>query len=474
MGFITVNEGAISKAFKENRALQDRIYDAISEYPQCVGLFEDIAKHVCSIQEAHENSRYDMSNIAPPPQRLQQQQITPVEGPAPKKRKVANGLIGSVGAGAVGGADSVLIAGLQADADLQLYVQDLSFTIPQRKKLRLEFTQDLGGGNEYIRARNQASGEVEFGVPVAKIQHVLCLPIPEKAQRQFSFCIIPEYKDGITSAPDGTITFEPMVWTVPDAAPRSAYLGSGTPVVESASLAETYQTYFQSVFNGKLKHVKVLCPDEKEFASATPEAHRKSEKAYHVKAFRGSKEGYLFFLATGIFFGFKKPVIFIAFENVESISYTAVLQRTFNLNITARSATKPDEVQELEFSMIDQADYPGIDAYIKKHGLQDASLAEERRAKRLNINAPKGGEADDGQNAKEDGNAHEVEEEESELQKAQKELENRQAEEEDEEEDDYDPGSDGESEGSGSSSEEEEDDAKEGNAGPDEDMGDAE
>ncbi|KAM5435694.1 hypothetical protein MferCBS31731_006143 [Microsporum ferrugineum] len=472
MGFITVNEGAISRAFKENRVLQERIYEAISEYPQCVGLFEDIAKFICTEREAHENRFHNFSSIAPPTERLQQQHINPLEGPAPKKRKVANGHAGPVAPGTMGEADTALIAGLQAEAELQLYVQDLSFTIPQRKKLRLEFTQELRGGNEYIRARNQASGEVEFGVPVAKIQHVLCLPVPEKAQRQFNFCIIPEYKDGITSAPDGMITFEPMVWTVPDAPPRSAYLGSGTPVVESASLAETYQTYFQSVLNGKLKHVKVSCPDEKEFVSATPEAHRKSEKAYHVKAFRGSKEGYLFFLATGIFFGFKKPVIFIAFENVESISYTAVLQRTFNLNITTRSAMKPDEVQELEFSMIDQTDYPGIDAYIKKHGLQDASLAEERRAKRLNINAPRGGEGGDDENGKNDGNAPQAEEGESELQKAQRELESRQADQEDEEEDDYDPGSDGESEGSGSSSEEEEDDNAQGDdAGADVDMG---
>lgn len=36
---------------------------------------------------------------------------------------------------------------------------------------------------------------------------------------------------------------------------------------------------------------KVVRPDEKEFVSAMPEAHRKTEKAFHVKAFRGSKEG---------------------------------------------------------------------------------------------------------------------------------------------------------------------------------------
>lgn len=153
--------------------------------------------------------------------------------------------------------------------------------------------------------------------------------------------------------------------------------------------------------------------------------------------------GYLFFLSTGIFFGYKKPLIFFAFDNIESISYTSVLQRTFNLNITTRSFTNPDQIQEFELSMIDQADYPGIDTYVKRHRLQDASLAVARRARNLNINGEKDGEQEAGS-----------EEQESELQKAQRELEDQ----EDEEEDDYDPGSDGESDGSGASSEEDDDD----------------
>jgi hypothetical protein len=128
------------------------------------------------------------------------------------------------------------------------------------------------------------------------------------------------------------------------------------------------------------------------------------------------------------------------------VSYTSVLQRTFNLNILARPSGGTDEdTQELEFSMIDQADFDGIDTYIKRHGLQDASLAEARRAKKYNVN---------GGNKTEDGAAVEgVVEEESELQKAQQELEDL----EDEDEEDYDPGSDDGSDGSGSSSEEDSD-----------------
>jgi Histone chaperone Rttp106-like len=133
------------------------------------------------------------------------------------------------------------------------------------------------------------------------------------------------------------------------------------------------------------------------------------------------------------------------------VSYTSVLQRTFNLNITTRVDTD-DDTQEFEFSMIDQADYAGIDDYIKAHQLQDASLAEARRAKKYNVNAAKGADKANGEGTEVAAAAEE--EEESELQKAQRELEDQ----EDEEEEDYDPGSGGDSDGSGSSSEEDDDD----------------
>lgn len=96
--------------------------------------------------------------------------------------------------------------------------------------------------------------------------------------------------------------------------------------------------------------------------------------------------------------------------------------------------------------MLDQENFAGINDYVQKHGLQDASMAAERRAKKLNVNPP----AD---KSKQNGAAGAQEEEESELQKAERELHDQ---EDDEEEDtDFDPGSEGESEGEGSDSEDE-------------------
>ncbi|PYI04932.1 Rtt106-domain-containing protein [Aspergillus sclerotiicarbonarius CBS 121057] len=422
MAFATINSSAparipaIEDAFAAEPALKKRVYDAIAHTPQHVPLFEDIAKYTSSL----------LARTATGP-------VRPVEvvsdGPALKKRKLQNG-----------DATKTQSSGdVKADTPLQFYMQDVSFAVPQRKKLTLEVTV----GHGFLRARNQTSKEVEFGVQLDKIQHVLCLPVPEKNQRQFNFCIIPQYADGVNSPPEGAVAPEAIVWTVADGPPKAAFSGDGQQL--GTNNEETTDKIVQRVLNDNLSQTKVVRPDERQFVSAMPEAHRKGEKAFHVKAFRGSKEGYLFLLSTGILFGFKKPLVFFAFENVDSISYTSVLQRTFNLNVVARP-TSSDETLEFEFSMIDQADFAGIDEYIKKHGLQDASLAEARRAKRYNVN---GAKTEDDATVNEKGGI----EEESELQKAQRELEDQ----EDEDEEDYDPGSDSDSDGSGSSSDEDDD-----------------
>lgn len=152
--------------------------------------------------------------------------------------------------------------------------------------------------------------------------------------------------------------------------------------------------------------------------------------------------GYLFFTSVGILFGFKKPLAFFDFAAITSISYTAVLRNTFNLVISTPTG-------DMEFGMLDQPDFAGINDYVQKHGLQDASLAADRRAKKLNVNKV-GAKKDIVNGAEAEGVA---EEEESELQKAERELQDQ--EDDEDEDDDFDPGSEGESEGSGSDSDDE-------------------
>ena len=149
----------------------------------------------------------------------------------------------------------------------------ISFSIPQRKKLALEISSSKTEG---IRALTSTEAEkAEFGIPWASVEHVICLPVPDKAQAQKNFCVIPVGGDGL----GGDVgPYETIVWTAADTKAKGADPDGPTQAEAiSAALAKA--------------KIKVQVPDENEFASEVPLAANKGERAYHVKGFRGSKEG---------------------------------------------------------------------------------------------------------------------------------------------------------------------------------------
>ena len=131
--------------------MSDDFFYLSAASPQHGELFQDIAQYT--------------SRLLQQSQPLQQQQLAKAvsDEPAIKKRKLEgnNGVSGALPATSV--------HDLKADSPLQFYVQDVSFAVPQRKKLTLEMT--AAGG--YLRARNQTSKEIEFGIPVKDIRAYL-------------------------------------------------------------------------------------------------------------------------------------------------------------------------------------------------------------------------------------------------------------------------------------------------------------
>ncbi len=252
---------------------------------------------------------------------------------------------------------------------------------------------------------------------------------------------------------------EPLVFAVPATAPKTGAL-KGSRAIEALAVADTYKSLFHWAISNHLrsggnKTASIVASDTNIFHSMVRQAHRPNEKAVHVRAFRGSKDGYLFFLPTGILWAFKKPLLFLPLERIMAISYTSVLQRTFNMMVEIDLGD--DKTEELEFAMLDQEDYGKIDeSYVRRHGLQDRSMAVQRKAK---IELP-----ENLREAKKKGGAGAAANEEepddglTELQRAEQQLQD----DEDEMEEDYEPDSAGESDDEGASSEEDEDDYEEG------------
>ncbi|KAL9123873.1 MAG: hypothetical protein Q9217_006741 [Psora testacea] len=389
----------IEQAFAQSPDITQRVTAAIAKSPELSDLFEAIAQHVKSLQP-----------------HLQQYPAASLQENPSKKRKL----------------DSLADNASCWDNGTFQSFNDISFSIPQRKKLRLDIGKLPYQG---LRGTNP-TGNVETFAKWTDIREIVCLPIPEKAHAHYNFCVFASCDDAVAS--------DQMLWSVPNTIPKEGAVSLSDPIKPG----DTYKSLLITTLNKCLKPYKkqTIEPNDKEFSSQLAQAHRKGETAYHIKAFRGAKDGFLFLLSTGIVWGFKKPLEFFPFDVIDSVSYTSVLQRTFNLNIAIRKIAAA-EVQEFEFSMIDQADFTGIDAYVKRHALQDASMAEQRRAKKLNVNGTRAEYGDQAGKGVAGG----------ELERAAHEAQDLEDEDEDEEEDEnFDPGSEGESEGEGDSSGEDE------------------
>ncbi|KAL2022184.1 hypothetical protein VTK56DRAFT_6013 [Thermocarpiscus australiensis] len=357
--------------------------------------------------------------------------------------------------------------GLSADAAVSeqvlLEIKDISVAAPQRKKYDLCFTKSF----LYARAPGTPAPIQGIVYPWEDIEHAFYLPVPDKSQAQYNYVLLPRdsylptAKQSGGNPGDKHQPLEPLVFTVPATDPKPGSI-AGPSARSAEAVSDTYSNLFHWALTTWMRSAgnhscQLIASDPNVFHSAARQANRPNERAVHVKAFRGSKEGLLFFLPTGILWAFKKPLLFLPLDRIVAISYTNVLQRTFNLVVELESDGSTAVEKEIEFSMLDQEDYQAIDdSYVRRHGLADRSMAEQRKAKRqLAENSRKSAAGDDDANGGEEdeGTAGGM----SELERAQREAEQRLQDEEDELEEDYDPGSEGDSEGEGGSSEDEDD-----------------
>lgn len=95
-----------------------------------------------------------------------------------------------------------------------------------------------------------------------------------------------------------------------------------------------------------------------------------------VVAYMGAKDGLLYLLEDFLFYGFRKPLKLLLIAEIESISFTLVTSRTFNIVVQLLDETVH------EFEQISHAFYDRFQEYITRHGLSDQSLAAERKAKK--------------------------------------------------------------------------------------------
>lgn len=269
-----------------------------------------------------------------------------------------------------------------------LTIRDLSFQTPLRKKLNLIFTRTS------LEAHSPA--KLELSIQLQQVNNVICVAAPDKTAKTWNFVILFKQDESVDA----------WVFGVPDTVAKTA-VGGDSFKFDST---ESYKSVLFVAFK-QLAGVSVVEPSTTEFSSPIPVPGRPKDTAFHVIAHRGAKEGYLYFLSTGILYGFRKPIMFFPLGTIREVTFTNILQRTFNLVVSTEG-----DVEGEEFGMIDQAVFAGIQGYSEKHRIQDASLSEQRKAKKV-------------------GRTNQESQEAGELEKAVKEYEEEYDDDDDEEED---------------------------------------
>ena len=116
--------------------------------------------------------------------------------------------------------------------------------------------------------------------------------------------------------------------------------------------------------------------------------YTQTDETFFVGSYKGTKEGYLYFLPNHVVFGFKKPILIFKSQDIESITYNSITRLTFNVLLDVRIY---GVVEQYEFSMIDQKEFEKIDKYVKGKEFRDNSMADEHKAQKQlknNTDAP--------------------------------------------------------------------------------------
>lgn len=244
------------------------------------------------------------------------------------------------------------------DESSVLKIQGVSIQAPFRKKL------DIVLAKEVVILRKAQTPE--YTVKISEIDAVFFLPIPEKAKPHWALIIIPK---------------------------KNTEKGTNLEVVMATIAEDTIKSVIKpetggELYSGSIQEILLLFFQRRGIAITSNETMPPGQSLINVNAYRGSKDGQLYFLPDSVFFGFKKPLLIFLLSKILSISYSSITKSTFNLIIKytenplegEASSTSLSEY-EFEFSMLDQNNFETINRYVEYHGLNNESLAEKRRAK---------------------------------------------------------------------------------------------
>ncbi|KAG2217164.1 hypothetical protein INT45_003055 [Circinella minor] len=255
-----------------------------------------------------------------------------------------------------------------------IIINDISFQLPARKKLNMIFTS-----TRRLYLVNTKTEEMDFTFDLNALEHVCCVPSPVPTKGH-TFTLFFKQQP-----------MDPIVFTIQQKGDIQIIQQQQQP-----PLILTHEKEKQMIqIVSEQTHHEIQLPSKSIYLStvlSTTTGKRPDEDRFYANVYLKNKEACLYFLPKGILFGFKKPVYYFPLTILSSTYYSGITQHTFNLTLVLKKNQLPlgsllnvskDEQENgstLEFSMIEQSEFGGIDQYIKKMNINDKSMSEENMA----------------------------------------------------------------------------------------------
>ncbi|KAJ1979603.1 hypothetical protein H4R35_001456 [Dimargaris xerosporica] len=228
-----------------------------------------------------------------------------------------------------------------------------------------------------------ASFGVEASYLLSDIVRIIMVPTPEKPKPHWTVVIMLQLPASTELAT--------LVFGFVAAAPDIAITGSkGAEDATLATLSNCDRV--ARVFRQHLPSTPLIMANNLASSSAkTPlKTTTSSTDSTPVRCYWKAREGYLYFLEQGLFFGFKKPILFFPLTDIDDLDVRGITSRTFDLHVrwTPPAPSTPDEKrlkakdstctgtagELVEFSMLDNTEFDRIMQYIKQQKVAAKSL----------------------------------------------------------------------------------------------------
>ncbi|KAI7855353.1 hypothetical protein BDC45DRAFT_605010 [Circinella umbellata] len=254
-------------------------------------------------------------------------------------------------------------------------INDISFQLPARKKLNMIFTS-----TRRLYLVNTKTEEMDFTFDLNELEQVCCVPSPVPTKGH-TFTLFFKQQP-----------MDPIVFTIQQKG--DIHILRPQQQQQPSILTEDKEKHIIQILSEQTQH-DIQLPSKSIYLStvlSTTTGKRPDEDRFYANVYLKNKEACLYFLPKGILFGFKKPVYYFPLTILSSTYYSGITQHTFNLTLVLKKNQLPlgslfngskDEQENgstLEFSMIEQSEFGGIDQYIKKMNINDKSMSEENMA----------------------------------------------------------------------------------------------